>query len=70
MNDTDIEERQVAFDCLLKVLAKDKRKCVSGPLLQFLGFDLLADRNYFKVSIIYNPCTLFAYGFQSVHVYC
>lgn len=47
----DIEERQIAFDCLLKVLAKDKAMAVSIPMLQFLGFDLLADKNYFKVSI-------------------
>ena len=51
VNDTDIEERQVAFDCLVKVLARDNKKCVSGPLLEFLGFDLFADRSYFKVRI-------------------
>ncbi len=45
----DIEERQIAFDCLLKVLAKDKAMAVSIPMLQFLGFDLLADKNYYKV---------------------
>ncbi|XP_064383148.1 HCLS1-binding protein 3-like [Halichondria panicea] len=44
----DIEERQIAFDCLLKVLAKDKAMAVSIPMLQFLGFDLLADKNYYK----------------------
>lgn len=45
---SDIEERQVAFDCLLKVLSKDRAMSVSIPMLQFLGFDLLADKKYFK----------------------
>jgi len=46
----DIEERQFAFDCLLKVFSKDKAMAVSIPMLQFLGFDLLADKKYYKVS--------------------
>ena len=47
----DIEERQVAFDCLLKVLSRDKAMSVSIPMLEFLGFDPLADKKYFKVHI-------------------
>ena len=34
---SDIEERQVAFDCLLKVLALNKDLSMSAPLLRFLG---------------------------------
>ena len=51
IDSNDIEERQVAFDCLLKVLSRDKAMSVSIPMLQFLGFDLLADKKYFKVHI-------------------
>ncbi len=53
----DIEERQIAFDCLMKVLARDKAMAVSIPMLQFLSFDLLADKNYFKVVYIQDVCT-------------
>ena len=56
-DDTDVEERQVAFDCLVKVIAKHKEMCCSSSLLNFLGFSLLADKEYFKVcSIILPQC--------------
>ena len=32
----------------MQVLCKDKEKCTSVAMLQFLGFDLLADKVYFK----------------------
>ena len=37
VNQGDIDERQVAFDCLMKVLAKKKELCTSVPMLRFLG---------------------------------
>ena len=37
MNQSDIEDRQVAFDCLLKVVTKSKEMCTSVPMLRFLG---------------------------------
>ena len=43
----DVEERLVAFDCLVKVIAKNKELCCSSPILNFLGFSLLGDREYF-----------------------
>lgn len=49
-DDSDVEERQVAFDCLVKVIAKHKEMCCSSALLNFLGFSLLADREYYKVA--------------------
>lgn len=48
-DDSDVEERQVAFDCLVKVIAKHKDMCCSSPILNFLGFNLLGDREYYKV---------------------
>lgn len=48
-DDSDVEERQVAFDCLVKVIAKHKEISCSSPLLNFLGFKLLGDREYYKV---------------------
>ena len=48
MTASDVEDRQVAFDCLVKVVAKNREMCTSVPLLRFLGVDLLADRNYYK----------------------
>ena len=50
-DDSDVEERQIAFDCLVKVIAKRKDTCCSSPVLNFLGFSLLADREYYKVHI-------------------
>lgn len=49
MNETDIEERMVCFDCVMKVIAKHKTMCTSPPVLEFLGFSLIADKKYFKV---------------------
>lgn len=49
MNETDIEERMVSFDCIVKLIARDKTMCTSSPMLQFLGFDTLSDRKYYKV---------------------
>lgn len=37
VNQSDVDERQVAFDCLMKVLAKKKDLCTSVPMLRFLG---------------------------------
>ena len=37
VNQSDVDERQVAFDCLMKVVAKDKELCCSVPMLRFLG---------------------------------
>lgn len=48
MSDDDIQERQVSFDCLLKVLARDKEKCTCAPLLRFLQVPLDADKIYFS----------------------
>ena len=46
---SDIEERQMSFDCLLTVLSRNADICTSIPLLQFLGVDLLGDRKYHKM---------------------
>lgn len=46
MTDDDVHERQVSFDCLLKVLAQDKEKCTCAPLLRFLQVPLDADKKY------------------------
>lgn len=48
LSDSDIEERQISFDCLMTVLARNSEICTSIPVLQFLGIDLLADRKYHK----------------------
>ena len=48
MNEDDVEDRRVSFDCLLTVVAKSKDLCTSIPVLIFLGIDLLADRKYAK----------------------
>ncbi len=48
INDDDLEDRRVSFDCLLTVVAKSKDLCTSIPVLIFLGIDLLADRKYAK----------------------
>ncbi len=37
VNQSDIEERQVAFDCLMKVVAQKRELCSSVPVLRFLG---------------------------------
>jgi hypothetical protein len=50
MDETDLEERMVSFDCIMKVMAKSKSMCTSSPMLEFLGFSLISDKNYFKVS--------------------
>lgn len=47
ITDDDIHERQVSFDCLLKVLAQNKERCTCAPLLRFLNVDLDADKKYF-----------------------
>ena len=52
-DEADVEERQVAFDCLVKVIAKRKDMCCSSSLLNFLGFSLLADKEYFKVYLFF-----------------
>lgn len=49
MSATDMEERVISFDCIVKVIAKDKDMCCSAPMLEFLGFNRQADKNYFKV---------------------
>ena len=49
MSESDIEERMVSFDCIVKLIARDSAMCTSAAMLEFLGFDLLADRKYFKV---------------------
>lgn len=48
-DDNDVEERQVAFDCLVKVIAKHREMCCSSAVLNFLGFSILGDKEYFKV---------------------
>lgn len=48
MTTSDVEDRQVSFDCLVKVVARNREVCTSVPVLRFLGVDLLADRNYYK----------------------
>lgn len=48
MSESDVEDRQVAFDCLVKVISKSRDMCTSVPVLRFLEVDLLADRNYYK----------------------
>jgi hypothetical protein len=47
-SDTDIEERQMAFDCLLKVLCKERVMCTSPTFLHFLGFKDDADITYLR----------------------
>ena len=49
MSETDIEERMVSFDCIVKIIARHKRMCVSAAMLEFLGFTLVSDKKYFKV---------------------
>lgn len=49
ISEADLEERMVSFDCVMKVIAKHKTMCTSPPMLEFLGFSLIADKNYFKV---------------------
>lgn len=48
MSETDLEERMVSFDCVMKVIARHKTMCTSPPMLEFLGFSVISDRNYFK----------------------
>ena len=48
MSEEDVEDRQVSFDCLMTVIARNKELCTSIALLEFLGIDLLADRKYKK----------------------
>ena len=49
MSQSDIDERQMSFDCLLTVLSRNADICTSIPMLQFLGVDLLGDRKYHKM---------------------
>ena len=51
VDEADIEERMVSFDCIMKIIARSKEMCTSPPMLEFLGFDLLADRKYHKVDM-------------------
>jgi len=51
VGEADIEERMVSFDCIVKIIARSKEMCTSPPMLEFLGFDLLADRKYHKVTV-------------------
>lgn len=51
MDENDIEDRLVSFDCIVKIIARDSAMCRSAPILEFLGFDLLSDKKYFKVCI-------------------
>ena len=53
MTDDDIHERQVSFDCLLKVLAQNKDNCTCAPLLRFLNVELDADTKYFAARKAY-----------------
>ncbi len=48
INEEDLEDRRVSFDCFLAVVAKNKEISTSIPVLIFLGVDLLADRKYAK----------------------
>ena len=48
MSDSDIEERQISFDCLLMLVARSPDMCTSIPVLKFLGVDLIADKKYRK----------------------
>ena len=48
MSEEDVDDRQVSFDCLMTVIARNKELCTSIALLEFLGIDLLADRKYKK----------------------
>ena len=49
MNDSDIEERMVSFDCIVKLISRHKSMFDSAPMLEFLGFDSQTDRKYYKV---------------------
>lgn len=49
MSETDLEDRMVSFDCIMKVIARHKSMCTSAPMLEFLGFSVISDKNYFKV---------------------
>lgn len=51
VSESDIEERMVSFDCIVKIIARSKEMCTSPPMLEFLGFDLTADKKYFKVCV-------------------
>lgn len=59
VNESDIEERMVSFDCIVKLIARDKEMCTSPPMLEFLGFDLQADKKYFKVNFLFLCVLLF-----------
>lgn len=48
LNEDDLEDRRVSFDCLLKKLAKDTYFATCPPLFDFLGIELLADRKYYR----------------------
>lgn len=48
MSESDIEERQISFDCLLMLVARTPDMCTSIPVLKFLGVDLIADKKYRK----------------------
>lgn len=52
MDETDIDERMVSFDCIVKIIARHKTMCTAFPMLEFLGFELLSDRKYFKVHLV------------------
>ena len=49
MSESDIEERMVSFDCIVKLIARDAAMCTSAAMLEFLGFELVSDRKYYKV---------------------
>lgn len=49
MSESDIDERMVSFDCIMKLIARHQDMCVSSAMLHFLGFNLLADKKYYKV---------------------
>ena len=48
VSEDDIEDRKVSFDCLMTIVSRNSEICTSSPVLEFLGFDLLADQEYFK----------------------
>ena len=58
ISDADIEERMVSFDCIVKIVVRSKEMCTSAPMLDFLGFDLTADKKYYKVVVIKLHCGL------------
>ncbi len=73
VDESDIEERMVSFDCIMKIISRSKEMCISPPMLEFLGFSLTADKKYFKVNLFYlvvNICKYLTCRFYSSSFFC